>query len=198
MRKPSEYIAAAYRNLRANLAPDMSAVMTHGEYSAMVTRVGSRSRGEDEVIGDVPSVAIRIIALSNDFPNLAKDDAVTIDGVMHIVTECSECVADALVRVSLSQPLSRYTSVVTGIRPSGGSFRVTVEVLATAIGRADVYSDVVESGEIMEWVVVVPRRAWDWTDAPRMGDDFRADGVHFVVTDVTDRGEYWLLKARSA
>lgn len=197
MRKPSEYIAAAIRNVRANLMPDSSATMVHGACTAKVTRVGSPSKGEDEVSGDSPAESVRVLALHSDFPEVERDEVVTLDGETHLVTSARTDPASASLKVGLSAPLKKHTAVWTGSRRNGRTIRATVELLAINNGKMTDYADGYAPIEVYSWTLVVPKAAWGEVDPPQVGDAAENDGMRLKVANVTDKGGYWMIAARS-
>ena len=48
--------------------PDCSETLRHAGRSAVVTRVGSRSRGEEPMAGTDPVEDVRVLGLAADFP----------------------------------------------------------------------------------------------------------------------------------
>ena len=78
MRKPSEYIAAAARNIRDRLMDDCRMRLTHGDESAMVTCAASVTRGEDEVTDFGASEQVRVLSLASDFPTITKGSVATL------------------------------------------------------------------------------------------------------------------------
>ena len=208
MRKPSEYIASAIRNVRSSLMPDCIATLAHGAYCAEVTRVGTASRGDDGVADVSPVESARVLALASDFPFVSKDDSVTLDGEMRIVTSVRTDPSRSSMTIGMSGVLTKYAATVTGARPRGGSVRLPVELLANDNGLATEYGDGLSPTTVHAWTVLVHKEVWHDAGAPEIGDELRldamADGGYFVdhgirlrVSRVTERETHWIIAARS-
>lgn len=195
MRTPSEYIAAAARNIRANLMRDCAAVLTHGRYCSEVTRVSSPRRGEEEVSEAGASEAIRVLAPASDLCGVEKGDAAWLDEDLRIVTSVRTDPSGAVVFVGLSDPLTRYTASWTGSRP-GRAISATVPVMAKNNGLMTEYADGYAPVQVPSWAVLVPFDAWNSTEPPHIGDELRFGDERLRISRVDRRDEYFFCQAR--
>lgn len=195
MRTPSEYIAAAARNIRANLMRDCAAVLTHGRYCSEVTRVSSPRRGEEEVSEAGASEAIRVLAPASDICGVEKGDAAWLDDELRIVTSVRTDPSGAAVFVGLSDPLTKYTASWTGSRP-GHNVSDTVAIMAKNNGLMTEYADGYAPVQVQSWTLVVPFDSWNNPAPPQIGDELRFGDERLKLSRVDRRDEFFFCHAR--
>jgi len=204
MRKPSEYIAAAVRNIREKQMPDCASTMTHGYRTAKVTRVGSPKLGEDEATESAPAEAMRVLAQFQDFPEVKKGEAVELDGELRVVTSASTDPAHAHLNVGLSASFDAQAATYTGLRREDGQARTINDGLGVLIlesGTADNFTDAIAPTYSTAYIVAIRRE--DWRDAtdPEVADKIEIApdgiGVELKVSAVTRHDGWYILKCRS-
>ena len=196
MRKPSEYVAAALRGLRATALADSSATLAHGECVATVTRVGSTLRGEDALTADAPAEAVRVLALADDFPGVRKGEPVDLDGSLHVVTSARRDASGASVTVGLSAAFGRFRAAFAR---RGRAFPVPVLALEDA-ALPSAYADAAAPASGQTWTVCAPASEWPEPTPPQVGDEIRLDApsgeVRLRVASAVRSGAWWTLRAR--
>lgn len=195
MRTPSEYIAAAARNIRANLMRDCAATLTHGRYCSEVTRVSSPRRGEEEVSEAGSSEAIRVLAPASDLFGVEKGDAAWLDDELRIVTSVRTDPSNSAMFVGLSDPLTKYTASWTCSR-QGRHVSDTVPVMAKNNGLMTEYADGYAPVQVQSWAVVVPFDSWNSPTPPQIGDELRFGDERLRVSRVDRRDEFFFCQAR--
>lgn len=196
MRKPSEYIAAAARNIRDRLMDDCRMRLTHGDESAMVTRAASVTRGEDEVTDFGASEQVRVLSLASDFPTITKGSVATLGEHTRIVTSVRTDCAGASRYIGLSNSLTKYAATISGKR--GSRFiNMPVDILATSNGKQTEYADGYAPVDVYSWTVAIPEGAWIENCEPQIGDEIRFDNTRLKVAKVTALDGLFILNARS-
>lgn len=204
MRKPSEYVAAAKARLRGSLMPDCSAAMRHGDRMATVTRVGSPSVGDDPLTGEEPAENCRVLAMSADFPELARGEAVELDNTVRIVTSCRRDIVGAGYSVGLSAPFELWPASYSGTRREAGrvcTVKTSFGALVLETGTADVYGDT--PAPMLERTFTVMIRFADWSEVtePEPSDTMevspRGAALRLNVATVTKRNGWFVLKCRT-
>jgi len=197
MRKPSEYLPAAVAGLRSRLMPDCSETLCHAGRSAVVTRVGSPSRGEDALTETEIVESAHVLALAADFPELTKGSAVELGGSLRIVTSCRTDPARAHLVVGLSDELEAMSAAY---RRPGKPICTTLGVLAVesqTVSYAD--ADAAAPSIIQTWLVCVADDQWPETTPPQTSDEIAlADRreTFLRVASVVHGNGYWILRAR--
>ena len=198
MRKPSEYVAAALRGLREGTLAGNAALMSHGGRSASVSRVGSVQFGEDAISADAPAEAVRVLALADDFPILAKGDPVELDGSLHVVTSARRDASGASITVGLSSAFCRFRAAYAR-RGRCPEFPVHVLALEDA-ALPSAYADAAAPASGQSWTVCVPEAEWPEPQPPQTGDGIRLDApsgeVRLKVASSVRHGSLWMLRAR--
>jgi len=200
MRKPSEYIAAAVRNVQSRYMSDSEMRLTCGGSSAMVTRAASVMRGENDVSGENPVENIRVLALASDFENITKGDVATLGESVRIVTSVRTDCAGASQYVGLSAELEKCAAQVFGVRGSR-PIRFPVEILAENNGLATDMTDGYAPTTVHSWTLVIAVDSWPQKDEPQIGDEvrFEKDGadVRVKVAKCNRRECHYVINARS-
>lgn len=196
MRKPSEYIAAAVRNVRDRLMDDCRERMTHGDRTAMVTRASSFRRGEDEVSDFGATEAVRVLALASDFPDIDKGVGVTLGDTFRVVTSVRTDCAGASKYVGLSYPFEKFAASVSGKR-GANVIHTPVMILAVSNGKQTEYADGYAPVEVYSWTVAIHAEEWLWDGEPQIGDEIRFDNTRLKVAKVTALDGLFILNARS-
>ena len=198
MRKPSEYVAAALRGLRAGPLAGNAALMSHGGRSASVSRVGSVQFGEDAISADAPAEAVRVLALSDDFPLLSKGEPVELDGSLHVVTSARRDASGASLTVGLSAAFCRFRAAYAR-KGSGPAFPVPVLALEDA-ALPSAYADAAAPASGQSWTVCVSAAEWPEPQPPQTGDGIRLDApsgeARLKVASSVRHGSWWMLRAR--
>ena len=194
MRKPSEYLPAAVRGLRSRLMPDCSETLCHAGRSAVVTRVGSPSRGEDALTDSEVNEGVRLLALAIDFPELTKGSLVSLSGRRHIVTGARTDPAAATLSVGLSAALDDVR--VAYSRP-GTKIRFPLDALAVESDVIEPVSDAFAPTASRAWFVAVSADQWTEPTEPQVGDALTLDGANLRVASVAKRDGFWILTARA-
>lgn len=196
MRKPSEYVAAALRGLRATALAENSATLAHGDRAATVTRVGSTLRGEDALTADAPAEAVSVLALADDFPGLRKGEPVDLDGSLHVVTSARRDTSGASLAVGLSAAFARFRAAFAR---KGRAFPVPVLALEDA-AIPSAYADAAAPASGQSWTVCVPAAEWPEPTPPQVGDEIRLDAppgeARLKVASAVRSGAWWTLRAR--
>lgn len=196
MLKPSQYIAAAVRNVRDRLMDDCRERMTHGDRTAMVTRASSLRRGEDEVSDFGCAEAVRVLALASDFPSLTKGCVATLDRHQRVVTSVRTDCAGASMYVGLSASLTKYAASLSGKR-GGRTINIPVGILATSNGKQTDYADGYAPVEVYSWTVAIPAEEWTENEPPHIGDAVRFDEQRLNIAKVTLVDGVYVCNARS-
>lgn len=196
MRKPSEYIAAAVRNVRDRLMDDCRERMTHGDRTAMVTRASNLRRGEDEVSDFGATEAVRVLALASDFPGIDKGSGVMLGDTFRVVTSVRTDCAGASKYVGLSYPFEKLAASVSGKRGSN-VMHTPVMILAVSNGKQTEYVDGYAPVEVYSWTVAIPAKEWLWDGEPQIGDEIRFANTRLKVAKVTALDGLFILNARS-
>lgn len=196
MRKPSEYIAAAVRNVRDRLMDDCRERMTHGDRTAMVTRASNLRRGEDEVSDFGATEAVRVLALASDFPGIDKGAGVTLGDTFRVVTSVRTDCAGASKYVGLSYPFEKFAASVSGKRGSN-VMHTPVMILAVSNGKQTEYVDGYAPVDVYSWTVAIPAKEWLWDGDPQIGDEIRFANTRLKVAKVTALDGLFILNARS-
>jgi len=200
MRKPSDFITAAVRNVQNRYMADSAATLTCGASCAKVTRAASVRRGEDEVSGDAPAETARVLALASDFPTVTKGDVATLDGDTRIVTSVRVDCFGASCYVGLSDSLTVRTASVFGHRGQR-LIRFPVELLALDNGLANDVTDGYAPTTVRAWTLVTAVDAWPENEWPQIGDElrFEKDGedVRVKVARCDRRAKHYIVSARS-
>lgn len=204
MRKPSEYIAAAARGIRDRLMDDCRMLLERGGSAAPVTRAASVSRGDDELAGDGPAEALRVLAVSRDLPSLSKGDDVRLDGTFRLVTSLRTDPSGASSYVGLSAPFNRHPATVSGARRTSSAvrpLRFPLDILAVRNGTVTDVSDGYAPSVVQSWTLCVSASDWPDADGPQIGDefifDFDGESVRVKVTRQNRRDGFFNLDARS-
>lgn len=196
MRKPSEYIVAAVRNVRDRLMDDCRERMTHGDRTAMVTRASNLRRGEDEVSDFGATEAVRVLALASDFPGIDKGAGVTLGDTFRVVTSVRTDCAGASKYVGLSYPFEKFAASVSGKRGSN-VMHTPVMILAVSNGKQTEYVDGYAPVDVYSWTVAIPAKEWLWDGDPQIGDEIRFANTRLKVAKVTALDGLFILNARS-
>lgn len=194
MRKPSEYLPAAVKGLRSRLMPDCSELLCHAGRSAVVTRVGSPSRGEDALTDSEVNEGVRLLALAIDFPELTKGSLVSLSGRWHIVTGARTDPAAATLSVGLSAALDDVR--VEYSRP-GTKIRFPLDALAVESDVIEPVSDAFAPTTSRAWFVAVSADQWTEPTEPQVGDALTLDRANLRVASVAKRDGFWILTARA-
>ena len=200
MRKPSEYVAAALRGLRATALAGNSATLSHGGRAAPATRVGAVQSGEDPLAADAPAEAARVLVLAADFPGLRRGEPVELDGSLHAVTSARLDASGASLTVGLSAAFRRFRAAYAR-RGSGAAFPVPALALEDA-ALPSAYADAAAPASGQSWTVCVPAAGWPEPSPPQTGDEIRLDApsgeVRLKVASAvrSGAGAWWLLRAR--
>jgi len=196
MRKPSEYIAAAARNIRDHLMDDCRMRLTHGDESAMVTRAASVTRGEDEVTDFGASEQVRVLSLASDFPTITKGSVATLGEHTRIVTSVRTDCAGASRYIGLSNSLTKYAATISGKR--GARFiNMPVDILATSNGKQTEYADGYAPVDVYSWTVAIPEGSWIENGEPQIGDTISFDGEKMNISRVQLVDKVFICNARS-
>lgn len=204
MRRPSEYVPAALARLRGSLIPDCAEVMRHGDSSAQVVRVGSRSRSEDTMTETDVSEFFRVLAFSSDFPRLAKGEAVELERAgqspeLHIVTAIrSDITGDALT-VGLSAAFTESDMGYDGRRSTiGGVRRVRFSARALTLEMpGDIIVAESSTGTTADRrMVCIASAQWPDETPPQTGDKIALASGSYAVKSVRPAVGYWILEAR--
>lgn len=194
MRKPSEYLPAAVAGLRSRLMPDCSETLCHAGRSAVVTRVGSLSRGEDAMSGADVNEEVHVIALAIDFPELAKGRLVSLSGKWRIVTSARMDPAAATLSVGMSAELEKCRA---SYRRPGTKIAQPVDVLAVEGEVIEPNGEAFAPTPCRVWHVAVPEEGWYEPTEPQVGDRLDLDGANLRVASVAKRDGFWVLEARA-
>lgn len=194
MRKPSEYLPAAVKGLRSRLMPDCSMLLCHAGRSAVVTRVGSLSRGEDALTDSDLSEGVRVVALAIDFPELSKGSLVSLSGKRRIVTSARTDTAAASMVVGMSAAMDDVR--VAYSRP-GTKIRFPLDALAVESDVIEPVSDAFAPTTSRAWFVAVSADQWTEPTGPQVGDALTLDGANLRVASVAKRDGFWILTARA-
>ena len=194
MRKPSEYLPAAVKGLRSRLMPDCSETLCHAGRSAVVTRVGSLSRGEDALTDSDLSEGVRVVALAIDFPELSKGSLVSLSGKRRIVTSARTDPAAASMVVGMSAAMDDVR--VAYSRP-GTQIRFPLDALAVESDVIEPVSDAFAPTASRAWFVAVSADQWPEPTGPQVGDALTLDGANLRVASVAKRDGFWILTARA-
>lgn len=194
MRKPSEYLPAAVRGLRSRLMPDCSMLLCHAGRSAVVTRVGSLSRGEDALTDSDLSEGVRVVALAIDFPELSKGSLVSLSGKRRIVTSARTDPAASTLSVGMSAELEKCRA---SYRRPGTKIAQPVDVLAVEGEAVEPNGDAFAPTPCRQWHVAVPEEGWYEPTEPQVGDRLELDGANLRVASVAKRDGFWILEARA-
>lgn len=203
MRKPSEYVPAALARLRGSLIPDCAEVMRHGDSSAQVVRVGSRSRSEDTMTEADVSEFFRVLAYSSDFPRLAKGEAVELERAgrspeLHIVTAIrSDITGDALT-VGLSAAFTESDMGYDGRRRTiGGVRRVRFSARALTLEMpGDIVAESSTGTTADRRMVCIASAQWPDETPPQTGDKIAMATGSYAVKSVRPAVGYWILEVR--
>ena len=194
MRKPGEYLPAAVAGLRSRLMPDCSETLGHAGRSAVVTRVGSLSRGEDAMAGADVNEDVRVLALASDFPELEKGRLVSLSGKWRIVTSASTDPAAATLSVGMSQELEKCRA---SYRRPGTKIAQPVDVLAVEGEVMEPNGEAFAPTPFRQWYVAVPEEGWYEPTEPQVGDRMELDGTSLRVASVAKRDGFFILEARA-
>lgn len=207
MLKPSEYVAAALRGLRATALAGNAAELTCGDASATVTRVAPVEVGEDDAPADEPAEEVRVLALAEDFPGIRKGCAAELDGEFRLVTSVRVDASGASLTVGMSAALGRHSAVyrgsgaetvgLSGVRKGGA--KVSTSFAAYVFREADetplADSDV--STAVRGVSVIAPMEGLDGF-VPQVGDALSIpDGTRWLVRRVERALGNWRISARS-
>ena len=194
MRKPSEYLPAAVAGLRSRLMPDCSETLCHAGRSAVVTRVGSLSRGEDAMSGADVNEEVHVIALAIDFPELTKGRLVSLSGKWRIVTSARTDPAAATLSVGMSAELEKCRA---SYRRPGTKIAQPVDVLAVEGEVIEPNGEAFAPTPCRVWHVAVPEEGWYEPTEPQVGDRLDLDGANLRVASVAKSDGFWVLEARA-
>ena len=194
MRKPSEYLPAAVAGLRSRLMPDCSETLCHAGRSAVVTRVGSLSRGEDAMSGADVNEEVHVIALAIDFPELAKGRLVSLSGKWRIVTSARTDPVAATLSVGMSAELEKCRA---SYRRPGTKIAQPVDVLAVEGEVIEPNGEAFAPTPCRVWHVAVPEEGWYEPTEPQVGDRLDLDGANLRVASVAKRDGFFILEARA-
>ena len=194
MRTPSEYLPAAVAGLRRRLMPESSEVLRHAGRSAVVTRVGSRARGEDPLAGADANEDVRVLGLAADFPELAKGRLVTLGGGWRIVVSARVDPAAATLVVGLTAELEKCRAAY---RRPGTKLSQPVDVLAVEGEVIDPDSDAFAPTTLRQWTVALPVESWLDPAEPQVGDAIELEGANLRVASVSKRDGFFLIAARA-
>lgn len=194
MRKPSEYLPAAVAGLRSRLMPDCSETLCHAGRSAVVTRVGSLSRGEDAMSGADVNEEVHVIALAIDFPELAKGRLVSLSGKWRIVTSARMDPAAATLSVGMSAELEKCRA---SYRRPGTKIAQPVDVLAVEGEVIEPNGEAFAPTPCRVWHVAVPEEGWYEPTEPQVGDRLDLDGANLRVASVAKSDGFFILEARA-
>ena len=194
MRKPSEYLPAAVAGLRSRLMPDCSETLCHAGRSAVVTRVGSLSRGEDAMSGADVNEDVHVLALTADFPELSKGRLVSLSGKWRIVTSARTDPAAATLSVGMSAELEKCRA---SYRRPGTKIAQPVDVLAVEGEVIEPNGEAFAPTPCRVWQVAVPEEGWYEPTEPQVGDRLDLDGANLRVASVAKSDGFWILEARA-
>ncbi len=194
MRKPSEYLPRAVAGLRSRLMPDCSMVLCHAGRCATVTRVGSRSRGEDALSETDIGEDVRALAVAADFPELSKGSLVTLSGKSRIVTSARTDPAGATLSLGMSAELEKCR---VAYRRPGTKIAQTLEVLSVESDVLEPNGDALAPTTSRRWFVAVPVEGWFEPTEPQVGDAIEMDGANLRVAAVAKRDGFFTLTART-
>ena len=194
MRKPSEYLPAAVAGLRSRLMPDCSETLCHAGRSAVVTRVGSLSRGEDAMSGADVNEEVHVIALAIDFPELAKGRLVSLSGKWRIVTSARTDPAGATLSLGMSAELEKCR---VAYRRPGTKIAQTLDALSVESDVLEPNGDALAPTTNRRWFVAVPVEGWFEPTEPQVGDAIEMDGANLRVAAVAKRDGFFTLTART-
>ena len=194
MRKPSEYLPRAVAGLRSRLMPDCSMVLCHAGRCATVTRVGSRSRGEDALSETDIGEDVRALAVASEFPELSKGSLVTLSGKSRIVTSARTDPAAATLSIGMSAALEKCR--VTYRRP-GTRIAQPVNVLAVESDVLEPQSDALAPTASRRWFVAIPIEDWYEPTEPHVGDAIEMDGANVRVAEIVKRDGFFVLTVRA-
>lgn len=200
MRKPSEYIAAAVRNVQRRHMSDTALLLACGGDSATVTRVASVMRGEPDVNGDDPAENVRVLAVASDFKTITKGDVATLGESVRIVTSVRTDCAGASQYIGFSAALENCAAYVAGVR-GNRAVRFPLDILAENNGLATDYTDGYAPTSVHSWTLVVACDDWPESGEPQIGDEFRFDKdgepVRVKVARCNRRERHYIISARS-
>lgn len=177
--------------------PDCSELLCHDGWSAVVTRVGTISRGEDSLNESEVAEDVRVLAVAADFPKLSKGRLVSLSGRWRIVTSARTDPAAATLSVGMSAELEKCRAAY---RRPGTKIAQPVDVLAVegqTVSYAD--ADAAAPSIVQTWLVCVADDRWQETTPPQTGDEIAlADRreTFLRVASVTRHDGYWILRAR--
>jgi len=209
VRKPSEYIAAAVRNVQNRYMTDSTFIMTHVNESATVTRTASFRSGESTVTGDAPTEVYRVLAIAEDFPTIDRDDLVSLSSSQssqpstssHLVTSIRSDLVRSSLTVGLSEALTKTTAQVIGSR---GAQRISLSVgiLVDFSGMSFDIPEGFSSSNVRRFRIVVANDDWSVSTPPQIGDsfkfDFKGELVSSAIDNVDRRGGYFIMSSRSS
>lgn len=194
MRTPSEYITAAVRRVQSRLMPDCKAAMVHGAYSGAATRVTTTLKGEDSVSAEGPTEAARLLALSADFPCVAKGSTVWVDNIPHIVTSTRLDPTGAMAYIGISNALDSYCAIM---RRVGTRITQSMNILAVESDFIDPNGDATAPTLCRGWFIGISFDDWGENTEPQIGDEFELDAARMRVATVKKSDGYWLLTCRA-
>lgn len=204
MRKPSEYIAAAVRNIRDKQMTDCACTLTHGENSAKVTRVGTFKQSGDEMTGDGPTESIRVLALASDFPDIDRGAAVELDDTFRVVTSVSKDPTQTSLSVFMSAPFEKTPATYSGKRRDTGSVRqlwFPVDTLYIENGVADNFTNAVAPTYATGYTLAIRREDWQDATDPEVADavEIAPNGyaIPLKVSAVTRHDGWYILNCRT-
>jgi len=201
MRKPSEYIAAAVRNVQSRYMSDSAMRLTCGGASAMVTRAASVMRGENDVSGENPVENIRVLTFAFDFETITKGDVATLGESVRIVTSVRTDCAGASQYVGLSAELEKCAAQYSGVRGSR-AIRFPLDVLAENNGLVTDYAaDIYAPTTVHSWTLVIAVDSWPENGEPQIGDEVRFEkggaDVRVKVARCNLKERHYVINARS-
>lgn len=198
MRKPGEYVAAAYKGLRSGPLSGVSSELSVGGATASVTRVGPVLKGEDAVADGEVAEAARVVALASDFPAVRKGDRAELDGRPRTVVSARFDASGATVTVGLSEALYEDAVLVRGARGGGRELCESVPAWVVSDGDAEAVSDESLASEVRTLEVAFRDSEWAWCgERLRPGDFLSFGGARFAVVSARrDKDVGWTVKAR--
>ena len=174
--------------------PDCSMVLCHAGRCATVTRVGSRSRGEDVLSETDIGEDVRALAVASEFPELSKGSLVSLSGKSRIVTSARTDPAAATLSIGMSAALEKCR--VTYRRP-GTRIAQPVNVLAVEGEVIEPNGEAFAPTPCRVWHVAVPEEGWYEPTEPQVGDRLDLDGTSLRVASVAKRDGFFILEARA-
>lgn len=195
-------VASALKSVGASL-PELKRTMTADGVSASVVLASSVDKGLDAATMSGAGETRRFVAQVEDFPELAMDTLVEIEGTPFLITSLRST-GEAAWFFGVSDALDIVDIAFRGTRREHARVRAIefpLPALVTELDETNDSADAVAMNSARTWAVVIRTNDWRENTRPDVGDTlaFSKDGeaVTAKVADVTVHKGYFLISARS-